>query len=131
MFFQWVQCDKCEGWQHKICGLYNDKSDLEKKAEYICPICSLIEKKSGYCRHSSNGVLSRAEGLPQTKLSNHIEQRLLRRLEEERVERAKTTENSFNEVRITLYDDITLLLPCYFASFSINLQRLLVYKMKK
>ena len=97
---QWVQCDKCERWQHQICGLYNDKCDLEGKGEYICPKCLLKEMESGHCR--SNNASFGAKDLPKTKLSNHIEQRLFRRIKEDREARVKLAGNCFNEVRFTL-----------------------------
>lgn len=82
-----------------MCGLYNDKSDLGGKAEYICPKCFLKEMESGDFTRLSNNALLGAKDLPQTKLSDHIEQRLFRRLKEEREERAKLTEKCFDEVR--------------------------------
>ncbi|XP_015880568.3 histone acetyltransferase HAC12 isoform X2 [Ziziphus jujuba] len=93
----WVQCDKCEGWQHQICALFNEKSDLEGQAEYLCPKCCLQRIESGDSLPQSNYAFS-AKSLPKTMLSNHIEQRLLRQLKQEREERAKVTGKSFDEV---------------------------------
>lgn len=98
LHWQWVQCDKCEGWQHQICALFNEKSDLEGQAEYLCPKCCLQRIESGDSLPQSNYAFS-AKSLPKTMLSNHIEQRLLRQLKQEREERAKVTGKSFDEVR--------------------------------
>jgi len=41
----WVQCDKCDGWYHQICALFNETKDqlLEKQrgssAPFVCSLC--------------------------------------------------------------------------------------------
>ncbi|KAL2504800.1 Histone acetyltransferase HAC1 [Abeliophyllum distichum] len=92
----WVQCDKCECWQHQICALYNAKRDTEGKGKYICPLCRLDE--IGVREHVSVPTVSVAEDLPRTKLSDHIEQRLFKSLDREREERAKLSGQSPTEV---------------------------------
>ncbi|KAK4367669.1 hypothetical protein RND71_011461 [Anisodus tanguticus] len=92
----WVQCDKCECWQHQICALYNAKKDLEGQAKYICPFCCLKEIEAG--EHVPLPVAIGAQDLPRTMLSDHIEQRLCRRLKLERNERAKLTRQDADEV---------------------------------
>ncbi|KAL3526686.1 hypothetical protein ACH5RR_011342 [Cinchona calisaya] len=92
----WVQCDKCERWQHQICGLYNAKIDTEGKAKYICPNCRLEEIKNG--EHVPLPSAFGAKDLPRTKLSDHIEERLFRQLKREREERAKFLSKDFDEV---------------------------------
>ncbi|KAL6551663.1 hypothetical protein OROGR_007817 [Orobanche gracilis] len=92
----WVQCNKCEAWQHQICALYNSKQDLEGKIEYICPYCRLIEIEA-----KGRAFIPQASGardLPRTKLSDHIEQRLLKSLEKERKQRAGFSGKSPEEV---------------------------------
>ncbi|KAL6526251.1 hypothetical protein OROMI_029891 [Orobanche minor] len=92
----WVQCNKCEAWQHQICALYNSKQDLEGKLEYICPYCRLLEieaKGRAFIPPASG-----ARDLPRTKLSDHIEQRLLKSLEKERKQRAGFSGKSPEEV---------------------------------
>ena len=103
---QWVQCDKCDRWQHQICALYNEKRDLENKAEYICPKCLIKEIETGKCVPlPKNGVLG-AKDLPRTMLGDHIEQRLLRSLTREKEERAKAEGKNLDEVYIqTPYED--------------------------
>ncbi|RAL40790.1 hypothetical protein DM860_008488 [Cuscuta australis] len=91
----WVQCDKCECWQHQICALFNAKKDLEGKAKYICPYCRLKELECGV-RTPSSPI--GAWDLPRTKLSDHIEGRLSRLLEQDKEERAKLLGKSLDEV---------------------------------
>ncbi|KAH6774663.1 hypothetical protein C2S51_013067 [Perilla frutescens var. frutescens] len=92
----WVQCDKCERWQHQICALYNSERDLKGKAKYTCPFCRLaqIEAKG----HVSITPASGAQDLPRTKLSDYIEQRLFRSLEKERKQRAEFLGKNLEEV---------------------------------
>ncbi|XP_057951106.1 probable histone acetyltransferase HAC-like 1 [Malania oleifera] len=94
----WVQCDKCDGWQHQICALFNDKMDLDGKAEFICPNCYLKEMDMGKHRPLPSGVSFSAKELPRSKLSDHIEKRLFRRLKEEREDRAEMEGKSIDEV---------------------------------
>nr|GMD58697.1 probable histone acetyltransferase HAC-like 1 isoform X1 [Ipomoea batatas] len=91
----WVQCDKCECWQHQICALYNAKKDLEGKAKYICPYCRL--KEIEYGEHVPFPAIG-ARDLPRTNLSDHIEDRLFRLLEQEKEQRAKLLGKNLDEV---------------------------------
>ncbi|KAL8266254.1 hypothetical protein R6Q59_003598 [Mikania micrantha] len=84
----WVQCDVCQNWQHRICGLYNNETDLEGKAEYVCPKCCLKEIENGTRILLPKSVVG-AKDLPRTNLSDHIEQRLYTRMKQEREETAK------------------------------------------
>lgn len=94
----WVQCDKCEGWQHQICALYNDKNDTEGNSQFICPICCLKEIQNGERTPPIVRTVLGAKDLPQTMLSDHIEQRLFRCLQKEREEKARVTGKSIDEV---------------------------------
>ncbi|KAL9158009.1 hypothetical protein ABFS82_08G040200 [Erythranthe guttata] len=89
-------CDKCERWQHQVCALYNSKRDLEGKVDYICPKCRLAEIEAK--KHVPIPPATGARDLPRTKLSDHIEQRLLRSLEHERKQRAELIGKSPEEV---------------------------------
>ncbi|XP_022733629.1 histone acetyltransferase HAC12-like isoform X2 [Durio zibethinus] len=94
----WVQCDKCEGWQHQMCALFNDKNDKEGKAKFICPICCLREIQNGERMPPLVSTVFGAKDLPRTMLSDHIEQRLFRSLQKEREKKARVTGKSIYEV---------------------------------
>jgi hypothetical protein len=44
----WVQCDRCKGWLHQICAMFNARKNalLPFNAEYICPCCRLDDLKA-------------------------------------------------------------------------------------
>lgn len=65
--------------------------------DYICPICRLAEIEAK--GHLSSPPAFGARVLPRTKLSDHIEQRLLRSLEHERKQRAELLGKSPEEVK--------------------------------
>ena len=44
----WVQCDRCEGWVHQICGLFN-KGRNNEDAGYLCPHCLLHGERPQDC----------------------------------------------------------------------------------
>uniref|UniRef100_A0A1D1XYA6 histone acetyltransferase n=1 Tax=Anthurium amnicola TaxID=1678845 RepID=A0A1D1XYA6_9ARAE len=93
----WVQCDKCNAWQHQICGLFNSKRNIGGQAEYTCPKCYLqeMEKVGTSLPH---GIFLGAQDLTRSKLSDHLEQRLFMRLRQERQERAMSLQKNFDEV---------------------------------
>ncbi|XP_074558597.1 putative histone acetyltransferase HAC-like 1 isoform X1 [Curcuma longa] len=93
----WVQCDKCETWQHQICALFNGRRN-DGEAEYTCPSCYMKEIERGERKPLPQSAVLGAIDLPRTILSDHIEQRLFRRLKYERQERAKQQGKFFDEV---------------------------------
>lgn len=95
---QWVQCDKCECWQHQICALFNGRRNDGGQAEYTCPNCYVEEVKRGLRRPLPQSAVLGAKDLPRTILSDHIEDRLFRRLKLERQDRAAAAGKSFEEV---------------------------------
>ncbi|XP_057841240.1 histone acetyltransferase HAC1 isoform X1 [Cryptomeria japonica] len=94
----WVQCDKCEGWQHQICALFNGRRNEGGQAEYTCPNCYVVEVERGERKPLPQSAVLGAKDLPRTLLSDHIEQRLFQRLKHERQERARALGKSFEEV---------------------------------
>ncbi|XP_042375024.1 probable histone acetyltransferase HAC-like 1 isoform X1 [Zingiber officinale] len=93
----WVQCDKCETWQHQICALFNGRRN-DGEAEYTCPNCYVEEIERGERKPLPQSAVLGAKDLPRTILSDHIEQRLFKRLKHERQERAKQQGKFFDEV---------------------------------
>lgn len=94
----WVQCDKCEAWQHQICALFNGRRNDGGQAEYTCPNCYIMEIERGERKPLPQSAVLGAKDLPRTILSDHIEQRLFRRLKHEKQERARFQGKNFDEV---------------------------------
>lgn len=95
---QWVQCDKCECWQHQICALFNGRRNDGGQAEYTCPNCYVEEVKRGLRMPLPQSAVLGAKDLPRTVLSDHIEDRLFKRLKQERQDRAAQERKSIEEV---------------------------------
>lgn len=111
LFIQWVQCDKCEAWQHQICALFNGRRNDGGQAEYTCPNCYVEEVEKGERVPLPQSAVLGAKDLPRTILSDHIENRLFKRLKQERLDRARFHGKSYDEV---------------ICSFCINLIRILI-----
>ncbi|XP_010474175.1 PREDICTED: histone acetyltransferase HAC2-like [Camelina sativa] len=97
---KWVQCESCYKWQHEVCGLYNKDKDKDNTREYICPICLLEERKSNNNNNMpvNDNTNMGAKDLPETILSFFLEQRLAKRLKEERRETAKALGKDVTDV---------------------------------
>ncbi|KAI3726595.1 hypothetical protein L1987_66393 [Smallanthus sonchifolius] len=94
----WVQCDRCEAWQHQICALFNGRRNDGGQAEYTCPNCYVEEVERGERKPLPQSAVLGAKDLPRTILSDHIESRLIGRLKQERLERARVHGKSYDEV---------------------------------
>ncbi|KAL0865223.1 hypothetical protein Bca101_044341 [Brassica carinata] len=94
----WVQCDKCEAWQHQICALFNGRRNEGGQAEYTCPNCYILEVEHNERKPLLQSAVRGAKDLPKTILSDHIEQRLFQRLEQERTERARAQGKICDEI---------------------------------
>ncbi|TVU21217.1 hypothetical protein EJB05_30842 [Eragrostis curvula] len=94
----WVQCDKCERWQHQICALFNGRTNHGGQEKYTCPYCYVQEVESGLRKPLPQSSVLGAKDLPRTVLSDHLEDRLFKRLKQERQNRASVAGQSFEEV---------------------------------
>ncbi|RID57813.1 hypothetical protein BRARA_F01165 [Brassica rapa] len=94
----WVQCDKCEAWQHQICALFNGRRNDGGQAEYTCPNCYILEVEHNERKPLLQSAVLGAKDLPKTILSDHIEQRLFQSLEQERTERARAQGKICDEI---------------------------------
>ncbi|MBA0568507.1 hypothetical protein Golob_005999 [Gossypium lobatum] len=105
----WVQCDKCEAWQHQICALFNGRRNDGGQAEYT-PNCYITEVDRGERKPLPQSAVLGAKDLPRTILSDCIEQRLFRRLKQERQERARVQGKCYDEVINILFISIDFML---------------------
>ena len=99
----WVQCGKCHGWLHQICGLYNDRQD-KNDCKYCCPKCLVNEKKAMQLQNSVEPTVSTkppgAKELPVTELSNFLEEQIKARLIERKQELVKEISTSHVSVKL-------------------------------
>ncbi|KAJ4770380.1 histone acetyltransferase of the CBP family 12 [Rhynchospora pubera] len=93
----WVQCSKCEAWQHQVCALFNGRRN-QANLEYMCVNCFLKEIENGQCESQAPIKVLGACDLPRTRLSDHIEKWLFTHLEIEREERATNSGKTIEEV---------------------------------
>ncbi|KAK1355332.1 Histone acetyltransferase [Heracleum sosnowskyi] len=94
----WVQCDKCEAWQHQICALFNSRRNEGGQAEFTCPNCYIAEVERGERMPLPQSAVLGAKDLPRTILSDHLEQRLFKQLKQERIDRARVQGKTYDEV---------------------------------
>lgn len=103
---QWVQCDKCEAWQHQICALFNGRRNDGGQAEYTCPKCYVEEVERGERTPLPQNAVLGAMDLPRTVLSDHIEQRLFKRLKQEKQDRARQLGKDYDEVSVIKFSAV-------------------------
>ncbi|KAL4583212.1 hypothetical protein LXL04_007779 [Taraxacum kok-saghyz] len=94
----WVQCDRCEAWQHQICALFNGRRNDGGQADYTCPNCYMEEVERGERMPLPQSAVLGAKDLPRTILSDHIESRLFGKLKQERLERARFYGKTYDQV---------------------------------
>ncbi|KAG6550989.1 hypothetical protein Mapa_007604 [Marchantia paleacea] len=94
----WVQCDKCNQWNHQVCALFNGRRNEGGEAEYTCPQCCMLEIERGERKPLLSSAVLGAKDLPKTFLSDHLEQRLARKLKQERIDRARALGKNVDEV---------------------------------
>eukprot|EP00879_Flechtneria_rotunda_P004691 GHRR01004955.1.p1 GENE.GHRR01004955.1~~GHRR01004955.1.p1 ORF type:complete len:1088 (+),score=359.45 GHRR01004955.1:402-3266(+) len=95
----WVQCDACESWVHQICGLFN-KGKNDQNVHYLCPKCLMHGLQTG-CRERVTvrpQAMLESKDLPQTSLSQILEQRIYTALQQEREQRATMQGKQYWEV---------------------------------
>ena len=77
----WVHCDRCSRWIHQICGLFNTRKNQDQRSEYVCPRCTMEERKAkGQFKGSI--TIPMAEDLQRTKLSEALEAHIQGRVED-------------------------------------------------
>ena len=96
----WVACDRCQRWIHQICGLFNTRQNKDQRSEYVCPRCTIEDrKKRGVTEGSSSTPM--AEDLQRTTLSEalemHVRIKVDRYFEDAAQEKAKTEASYFTE----------------------------------
>ncbi|KAK1390193.1 Histone acetyltransferase [Heracleum sosnowskyi] len=94
----WVQCDMCQAWQHQICALFNSRRNEGGQAKFICPCCYIAQVERGERTPLQQSAVLGAKDLPRTSLSDHLEQRLFKKLKQERVNRARVQGKTYDEV---------------------------------
>ncbi|GMI08523.1 hypothetical protein TrLO_g15972 [Triparma laevis f. longispina] len=67
----WVCCDKCDGWVHQVCALFNGRKN-KNSVSYICPKCHLDDRKAKGSMKPTMEV-KKAVDLPKSKLSEALE----------------------------------------------------------
>jgi E1A/CREB-binding protein len=68
----WVQCDRCERWIHQICALFNTRQNKNQHSEFVCPSCTLDDRKKKASLEPTS-TTPMAEELPRTILSERLE----------------------------------------------------------
>jgi len=95
----WVQCDRCERWIHQICALFNTRQNTDQRSEFVCPSCTIKDRKKKGCLEPSS-TTPMAEDLPRTRLSEHLEKHVREKLKIKMAQMSK--EKAELEVRVCL-----------------------------
>lgn len=84
----WVKCNECLCWVHQVCALFNDRTNITN-AKYTCPNCVL--KRGDVVGYPVAGqkFIKGAEDLERCKLSDAIQEGMIRALEKGYADRAK------------------------------------------
>ncbi|XP_074324708.1 histone acetyltransferase HAC1-like [Apium graveolens] len=94
----WVECDSCHKWQHQICALFNSRKNKGGQAYFSCPNCYIDQVERGEFTPLKHNAVLGAKDLPRTSLSDHLEERLFKKLKQERVNRARILGKTYDEV---------------------------------
>ena len=84
----WVQCDRCERWVHQICALFNTRQNTDQRSEFVCPSCTIVDRKQKNAPQPTS-TTPMAEDLPRTKLSEHLEKHVMKKLQIKMAELSK------------------------------------------
>lgn len=80
---RWVGCDGCSRWVHDICALFNSRRNFGDDTKFSCPTCLIARRRT-----AADGLVSaltsktKAIDLPHSNMSQFIEERIAKKLNE-------------------------------------------------
>eukprot|EP00798_Chlamydomonas_sp_ICE-L_P002381 gene2381-8689_t len=87
----WVACEKCEGWVHMVCSLFNQGQTDNNNVQFECPKCLLegLENGTRAPLQVRPRSMLEAKDLPVCQFSHHLEEHMSRAIEVEQAARAR------------------------------------------